>query len=153
MQILRSRSVSQNGSSEDAPCRTMMIAAVDSPNADLLITTGVVSILATALAFWLFLMARDPKHWRFWWMARFGMTNLNSDRDLRRKQERYLAIGSSVLCLLVFALSLSCAIWTKLSIDEIRSVGMSKTSSSKPKNLSANRIPKRILKPGERFIP
>ena len=131
----------------------MILAISNSPSSTVLTTTGVTAIIAVALASWLFLMARDPKHWRFWWMARFGMTDLNSEPEFRRAQERYLAIGSSILCLLAFILGLSCTIWTKLSIDEIRSDNKSQTSSSNSRNLSEKRPPPAIRKPGERFIP
>jgi hypothetical protein len=87
-------------------------------------------------------------------MTQFGMADLNSSREMRRKQEKFLAIGSSIICLLAFALSLSCTVWTKLTIDDIRSKSTASTqSSSKSRNVAIARPQPAIRKPGATFIP
>lgn len=132
----------------------MFLAPSETPHPSLLTSIGVSAILATALACWAFIMARNPTRWRRWWMTQFGMADLNSSRELRRKQEQFLAIGSSIICLLAFALSLSCTAWTKLTIDDIRSKRAASTqSSSKSPNVAIARPQPAIKKPGATFIP
>ncbi len=132
----------------------MFLALSETPYSSLLSTVGVSAILATALACWAFIMARNPTRWRRWWMTQFGMADLNSSREMRRKQEQFLAIGSSIICLLAFALSLSCTVWTKLTIDDIRSKATASTqSSSKSRNVAIARPQPAIRKPGATFIP
>jgi len=132
----------------------MFLALSETPYSSLLSTVGVSAILATALACWAFIMARNPTRWRRWWMTQFGMADLNSSREMRRKQEQFLAIGSSIICLLAFALSLSCTVWTKLTIDDIRSKATASTqSSSRSPNVAIARPQPAIKKPGATFIP
>lgn len=87
-------------------------------------------------------------------MTQFGMADLNCSRELRRKQEQLLAVGSSIICLLAFALSLSFTVWTKITIDDIRSKATANTrSSSKSTNMAIARPQPAIKKPGATFIP
>jgi Zn-dependent alcohol dehydrogenase len=132
----------------------MFLAISETPHSSLLTSIGVSAILAIALACWAFIMARNPIHWRRWWMTQFGMADLNSSREVRRKQERLLTIGSSVVCLLAFTISLSFTVWTKLTIDDIRSKATaSAKSSSKSRNVTIARPQPAIKKPGATFIP
>lgn len=132
----------------------MFLALSESPNSSLLTTVGVSAILAISLAFWAFIMARNPTRWRRWWMTQFGMADLNSSRETRRKQEQLLAVSSSIICLMAFALSLSFTVWTKLAIDDIRSKATASTqSSSKSRNVAISRPQPAIKKPGATFIP
>ena len=132
----------------------MFLALSESPYPTLLSTVGVSAILSIALACWAFIMARNPTHWRRWWMTQFGMADLNSSREMRRKQEQLLAVSSSVICLFAFAISLSFTVWTKLTIDDIRSKATASTqSSSKSRNVTIARPQPAIKKPGAAFIP
>jgi Zn-dependent alcohol dehydrogenase len=132
----------------------MFLALSETPSSSLLTSVGVSAILTTALACWAFIMARNPTHWRRWWMTQLGMADLNSSREVRRKQERLLTIGSSVVCLLAFTISLSFTVWTKFTIDDIRSKATaSAKSSSKSRNVTIARPQPAIKKPGATFIP
>jgi Zn-dependent alcohol dehydrogenase len=132
----------------------MFLALSETLPPSILTTVGVSAILAIALACWAFIMARNPTHWRRWWMTQFGMADLNSSREVRRQQERLLTIGSSVVCLLAFTISLSFTVWTKLTIDDIRAKATASTqSSSKSRNVAIARPQPAIKKPGATFIP
>src|SRR2546426_866019 len=59
------------------------------------IGAAITAIVTIFLCCWTFNMARDPRHWRLWWMSRFGIPDLNSTREQRRRQELHLAILAS----------------------------------------------------------
>jgi preprotein translocase subunit SecG len=51
---------------------------------------------------WTFIMARDPKTWRLWFMALFGIIDMKSTREERRRSESQLSIISWILCVIFF---------------------------------------------------
>lgn len=53
-------------------------------------------IIAASLAVWALVTALDPKGWRQWWMAMLGLTDMNTTREQRRRQEFYLSLGGYI---------------------------------------------------------
>jgi hypothetical protein len=66
---------------------------------------AVAGIIAIFLAVWALLTARNPKHWRQWWMSVLGRTDLNTTREERHRREFRLCIGSYVAFSVFLALS------------------------------------------------
>lgn len=81
---------------------------------------AITAILTIFLCVWAFNMAREPKRWRLWWMNLFGVPDLNSTREQRRRQESHLAIVAYFLCLLSLAVGVSCIYWTAIEVQELR---------------------------------
>jgi len=47
-------------------------------------------------------MARDPKTWRLWFMALFGIIDMKSTREERRRYESQLSVVSWILSVVFF---------------------------------------------------
>jgi hypothetical protein len=73
---------------------------------------AVTAIIAFALALWAFIVARDPKSWRLWWMDIFGILDVDTTRDVRRVQENQLRFMSLLMSFLLLLTCVSCSFWT-----------------------------------------
>lgn len=82
------------------------------------IALAIASILALFLSFWALNIARDPRLWRLWWMDLIGVLDMDSDRSLRRSQERQMSFICYTLFALLLFTSLSGAFWTFDQIQE-----------------------------------
>ncbi len=60
----------------------------------MLALASTVAIISIFMFCWTFIMARDPKTWRMWWMALFAIIDMNSTREQRRRYELRLSIVS-----------------------------------------------------------
>lgn len=81
---------------------------------------AVFGIIAIFLAVWGLVTARDPKGWRQWWMAMLGLTDMNTTREQRRRQEFYLSIGGYVAFSLFLGMSVISGYYVVVSIQEQR---------------------------------
>ncbi|MFZ4765812.1 MAG: hypothetical protein ACOYMN_12745 [Roseimicrobium sp.] len=79
---------------------------------------AITAILTLFLCVWCINMARTPKRWRLWWMSFFGVLDLNSTRDQRRRQEAHLAIMAYFMCLISLATCASCIYWAAVEYKE-----------------------------------
>jgi hypothetical protein len=70
---------------------------------------AIASVLSLFASIWCFFMARDPKQWRIHWLNAFGIIDLNSTRDQRRKQESQLKFVCIILLVVLLAVGVSCA--------------------------------------------
>lgn len=73
---------------------------------------AVTAIITLALALWAFVVARDPKSWRLWWMDLFGILDVDTTRDVRHVQENQLRFMSLVISFLFMLTCVSCSFWT-----------------------------------------
>jgi Na+/melibiose symporter-like transporter len=87
---------------------------------DSFIWLAVLGIVAVFLAVWALLTARDPKRWRQWWMAMLGLTDMNTTREQRRRQEFYISIGGYVAFSLFLGVSVISGYCVFVSIQEQR---------------------------------
>ncbi len=78
---------------------------------------AITAILSFALSIACFRMARDSKTCRLRWMDILGALEEDHDREIRKAQERQIAVVCMILFCLFATLSLSCTYW---AYDEIR---------------------------------
>lgn len=78
---------------------------------------SIFAILSVAFAAWAFVVARDPKSWRLWWMDLFGIMDVDTTRAVRHVQENQLRFMSLLISFLLVLSAVSCAFW---SFDAVR---------------------------------
>ncbi|WP_395717969.1 hypothetical protein [Prosthecobacter sp.] len=105
---------------------------------------AIASILALFNSFWALNVARDPRVWRLWWMDLLGVLDVDSDREMRRKQEVQMSFICFSLFALLLATSLSGAFWT---IDLVREQKREKTRFERAIDSSKREIDKVESKP------
>ncbi len=81
---------------------------------------AIFGIIAIFLAVWALLMALDPKRWYMWWMAVFGRTGLNTTREQRHRQQKFLSIAGYVAFSLLIGASVISVYYVIVSIQEQR---------------------------------
>ena len=54
-------------------------------------------ILTLFLSVWAFLVARDPRQWRLWWMSLLGALDYNTPTEIKRRQEGQMAKAAWVM--------------------------------------------------------
>ena len=97
------------------------------------------AILMLFASFWCLNVARDPRVWRLWWMDLLGVLDVDTDREMRRRQEQHMSTICYLLFILLLAASLSSAFWT---VDLVRENRREKTSFERELNLNRDEIDK-----------
>ncbi len=82
--------------------------------------SAISAILSIFLAYWFFIMTRDPKEWRLWWMNIAGLPDLNSTREDRRRDEFWIKCLSFTLSLGCLVLTLYCIYFTIEGVKEAK---------------------------------
>lgn len=104
----------------------------------MLIAFAIVAILCCFICGWGYVMARNPKEWRLWWMNLFGYLDLNSTREQRRRQEMHLKLSSYGMSTLCLALAASCTFWVISDVGERRV----KTPTEKAQEMTMKQLEK-----------
>jgi len=78
---------------------------------------GIISLFLSCCSF---LMARDPKRWRAWWMTRMGIHDLNFTREQKQEQVVRLKVIAYCALLVMIASSAFCAWWVVDELHEMR---------------------------------
>jgi hypothetical protein len=105
----------------------------------MLVSAAILAILCCFVCGWGVIMARNPKHWRLWWMNFFGYLDLNSTREQRRAQESHLKWFSCLLSLMCLAVAVSCSYWVIMETQEIR---RAKTPIEKDQEMTMRQLEK-----------
>lgn len=98
---------------------------------------AVTAILAFTLSIACLKVANDVKMWRLRWMDFLGVLDVESDRDMRKSQEKQMAMICFVLFALFAAVAISCAYWT---MDEIREVKREKSPIEREMDMGRKEI-------------
>ncbi len=104
---------------------------------------AVFAILAVFLAAWMMMLIRDPKRWRLWWLDLFGVLDVETTREERRKQESHLSGLAYMLCILLLTTAVSCCFWT---FDLIRDNLRPKTRVERELEFARNYISSRPIR-------
>lgn len=96
------------------------------------------ALAALSLSCWAYLMMRDPKIWRLWWMTRMGIPDLNSTREQKRQQEARLWMASCIFLFVMLAVMGVC-IWQV--VEEIHNL-RNKSPYEQTKELTQKEIEK-----------
>ncbi len=105
----------------------------------MLAAVATIAIFSIFLCCWSYIMARDPKNWRLWWMNLVGYVDLTSSHDQRRKQERWLRTIAYILSLVSLLTALSCIYWAVFEAEDIH---RSKTSFEKDQDQTLRELEK-----------
>ncbi len=81
---------------------------------------AILAIAALSLSCWSFLMARNPKQWRLWWMTRMGIPDLKSSREQKRQQAFRLKVASYCFFILMLAATALCIWQVNKAIYDLR---------------------------------
>ena len=106
------------------------------------ISFAIFAILAVFLAAWMLMVTRDPKRWRLWWLDLFGVLDVETTREERRKQEGHLSVLAYMLFFLLLTTAVSCSFW---SFDQIRDNLRPKTTAEREMEFARNYISSRPL--------
>jgi hypothetical protein len=100
---------------------------------------AIASILALFVSFWALNIARDPRMWRLWWMDLLGVLDVDTDREVRRVQERQMTFMCYLLFILFMTTSFSGIFWT---IDLVREFKREKTRFEREIDINSLEIEK-----------
>lgn len=79
---------------------------------------AILAIVCCFICGWGYVMARNPKEWRLWWMNLVGYLDLNSTREQRRRQEMHIKMSSYGMSVLSLTLAASCTFWVMAESGE-----------------------------------
>jgi hypothetical protein len=106
------------------------------------ISHGIFAILAIFLSAWMLMVIHDPKRWRLWWLDMFGVIDVETSREQRRKQEGHLSIMAYTLLFLLVATAVSCSFW---SFDLIREGRRTKTTMERDLEYTRRYVSTRLM--------
>ncbi len=86
----------------------------------MLIGAAILAVLAIFGSCWAYQMARDPKHWRLWWMEMLNVVEINASRERRRRQEVILVVCSYGLCAVCALIAIFGIYQAVLEVQELK---------------------------------
>ncbi|MDB6074804.1 MAG: hypothetical protein JWO89_2444 [Verrucomicrobiaceae bacterium] len=104
---------------------------------------AVFAILAVFLAVWMLMVIREPKRWRLWWLDLFGVLDVETTRQERRKQESHLSALAYMLFFLLITTAVSCTFWT---FDQVRDNLRPKTTVERELEFARNYVTNRPVR-------
>lgn len=98
---------------------------------------AVLALHAAFLAVWMLMVIHDPKRWRLWWLDLFGVIDVETAREERRRQEGHISVLAYTLLFLLLTAVVSCSFW---SFDLIRDNQRPKTAAERDLEFARNYI-------------